>query len=64
MDVVTHVIRHAKKHLTETGYLICEVGGSSAAFNSSFSDYFPLALEPALAGEGLFLLESKSLKAI
>tara|TARA_B100000131_G_C18043847_1_gene583588 strand:- start:139 stop:972 length:834 start_codon:yes stop_codon:yes gene_type:complete len=64
MDVVTHVIRHAKKHLTETGYLICEVGGSAAAFNRIFSERAPLALEPALAGEGLFLLESKSLKAI
>ena len=64
MDVIGHVIRHCKKHLSETGYLVCEVGGSASAFNSSFSDYFPLALEPALAGEGLFLLESKSLKAI
>ena len=64
MDVIGHVIRQAKKHLSETGYLVCEAGGSASAFNSSFSDYFPLALEPALAGEGLFLLESKSLKAI
>ena len=64
MDVIGHVIRHCRKHLSEAGYLVCEVGGSASAFNSSFSDYFPLALEPALAGEGLFLLESKSLKAI
>ena len=64
MDVIGHVIRHCRKHLSEAGYLVCEVGGSASAFNSSFSDYFPLALEPALAGEVLFLLESKSLKAI
>ena len=64
MDVIGHVIRHCRKHLSEAGYLVCEVGGSASAFNSSFSDYFPLALEPALAGEGLFLLESRSLKVI
>ena len=64
MDIISHVIRHCRKHLNETGYLICEVGGSASAFNSAFSAYAPLALEPALAGEGLFLLESKSLKAI
>ena len=64
MDIISHVIGHCRKHLNETGYLICEVGGSASAFNSTFYDYAPLALEPALAGEGLFLLESKSLKAI
>ena len=64
MDIISHVIRHCKKHLNETGCLICEAGGSASAFNSAFSDFSPLALEPVLAGEGLFLLESKSLKAI
>ena len=41
------------KHLTQTGYLICEVGGSAAAFNRIFSER-ALWRRPALAGEGLF----------
>ena len=64
MDVISHVVRHSKDLLNDTGFLICEAGGSASAFNSTFSDYVSLAIEPALAGEGLFLLESKSLKAI
>ena len=64
MDIISHVIRHCRNHLNDTGYLICEVGGSASAFSSTFSSYAPFALEPALAGEGLFLLESKSIKAI
>ena len=63
MFVYVHV-RAVVWRTADTGFLICEAGGSASAFNSTFSDYVSLAIEPSLAGEGLFLLESKSLKAI
>ena len=53
----------AQQRELETGVLSCEAGGSARAFNTKFNHLRPLMLDLPQSGEGVFLLERKSLIA-
>ena len=57
------MVEQAKDLLVEDGILVCEAGGSSRAFNARFNKLRHLMLDLPQSGEGVFLLERKSLIA-
>jgi len=63
IDILIEVVEQAKDLLVEDGVLVCEAGGSSRAFNARFNKLRPLMLDLPQSGEGVFLLERKSLIA-
>ncbi len=63
IDVLSKIVGQAEALLTETGVLVCEAGGSAPAFNARFKKFLPLMLDMPHSGEGVFLLEKKSLMA-
>ena len=63
LDILIKVVEQAKDLLSENGFLVCEAGGSARAFNTKFNHLRPLMLDLPQSGEGVFLLERKSLIA-
>ena len=64
LDVLTKIVGLAAEFLTETGFLVCEAGRSAPAFNARFNKFMPLMLDLPQSGEGVFLLEKKSLMTV
>lgn len=64
IDVLAKIVGQAAEFLTETGFLVCEAGRSAAAFNARFNKFMPLILDLPHSGEGVFLLEKKSLMTV
>ena len=64
IDVLTKIVGLAAEFLTETGFLVCEAGRSAPAFNARFNKFMPLMLDLPHSGEGVFLLEKKSLMTV
>ena len=64
IDVLAKIVGQAAEFLTETGFLVCEAGRSAPAFNARFNKFMPLMLDLPQSGEGVFLLEKKSLMTV
>ena len=64
LDVLTKIVGLAAEFLTENGILVCEAGRSAPAFNARFNKFMPLMLDLPQSGEGVFLLEKKSLMTV
>lgn len=63
LSILRPVIEQAQNLLADNGVLVCEAGASAAAFNKAFEKFCPIALDTSNEGEGVFLLEGKSLQA-
>jgi ribosomal protein L3 glutamine methyltransferase len=61
IDVVNSIITESKKHLTDSGLLIVEVGNSQAAVEMAFPTLPFTWLEFEHGGEGVFLLAADNL---
>ncbi len=61
IDVVSRIIAESKKHLTDNGLLIVEVGNSQAAVEKAFPKIPFTWLEFERGGEGVFLLTAENL---
>lgn len=63
LSILRRVIEQAQNLLADNGVLVCEAGASAAAFNKAFGKFCPISLDTPNEGEGVFLLEGKSLQA-
>ena len=63
LSILRPVIEQAQNLLADNGVLVCEAGASAAAVNKAFEKFCPIALDTSNEGEGVFLLEGKSLQA-
>lgn len=64
LDVVRQLLAQSRKHLTEAGILIVEVGNSQAALIDAFPDVDFMWLEFEYGGDGVFLLSAEQLDAL
>ncbi|MCH4812186.1 50S ribosomal protein L3 N(5)-glutamine methyltransferase [Vreelandella neptunia] len=63
LDIVRHILREARDHLTEEGWLIVEVGNSDRHVEATFPDVPFLWLEFERGGQGVFALSAAELDA-
>ncbi len=60
LDVVHRILKDAKHHLTERGYLIVEVGGSQPALEAAYPEVPFHWLDFEHGGDGVFLLSAET----
>lgn len=63
LDIVRHILREARDHLTDEGWLIVEVGNSDRHVEAAFPDVPFLWLEFERGGQGVFALSAAELDA-
>lgn len=63
LDIVRRILRQARKHLTDDGWLIVEVGNSDHHLESAFPDVPFIWLEFERGGQGVFALSAAELDA-
>ena len=61
LDFTRRLLREAKKHLTDTGILIVEVGNSAEALENAFPTVPFVWLEFQRGGDGVFMLAAQDL---
>ena len=61
MDVVARILAEAPEHLSETGVLICEVGGSQPEFTARWPELPVIWMEFEHGGDGVFLISRADL---
>jgi len=61
LDLVDRILHHAPKHLSEEGWLFCEVGNSQVHMQQRFPDVPFLWLEFASGGDGVFAISREEL---
>lgn len=63
MDLVAQILAHAAHHLTPSGWLFCEVGGSQNEFEARWPDLPVTWALFANGGDGIFCIDRPSLAA-
>ncbi|HSP30496.1 MAG TPA: 50S ribosomal protein L3 N(5)-glutamine methyltransferase [Halomonas sp.] len=63
LDIVRRILREAREHLTDEGWLIVEVGNSDRHVETAFPDVPFLWLEFERGGQGVFALSAAELDA-
>ncbi|OZT72763.1 50S ribosomal protein L3 N(5)-glutamine methyltransferase [Vreelandella boliviensis] len=63
LDIVRRILREAREHLTDEGWLIVEVGNSDRHVEAAFPDVPFLWLEFERGGQGVFALSAAELDA-
>lgn len=63
LDIVRRILREARQHLTDTGWLIVEVGNSDRHVEAAFADVPFMWLEFERGGQGVFALSAAELDA-
>ncbi|MDQ7728401.1 50S ribosomal protein L3 N(5)-glutamine methyltransferase [Halomonas sp. SpR8] len=63
LDIVRRILREAREHLSEEGWLIVEVGNSDRHVEAAFPDVPFLWLEFERGGQGVFALSAAELDA-
>lgn len=63
LDIVRRILREAREHLTDVGWLIVEVGNSDRHVEAAFPDVPFLWLEFERGGQGVFALSAAELDA-
>ena len=63
LDIVRRILREAREHLTDGGWLIVEVGNSDRHVEAAFPDVPFLWLEFERGGQGVFALSAAELDA-
>jgi len=63
LDIVRRILREAREHLTDEGWLIVEVGNSDRHVEAAFPDVAFLWLEFERGGQGVFALSAAELDA-
>ncbi len=63
LDIVRRILREAREHLTDDGWLIVEVGNSDRHVEAAFPDVPFLWLEFERGGQGVFALSAAELDA-
>lgn len=61
LAIVSQMLREARKHLTENGTLICEVGNTQAALEQAYPNVPFMWIEFEQGGHGVFMLTAKQL---
>ncbi len=63
MDVVAGILAEAPRHLSNDGWLVCEVGGSVAEFEARWPDLPVTWVEFERGGDGVFIISRNDLVA-
>jgi ribosomal protein L3 glutamine methyltransferase len=63
MDIVARILRDAPRHLTNDGWLVCEVGGSVAEFEARWPALPVTWVEFDNGGDGVFIISRADLVA-
>ena len=63
MDVVAQILRNAARHLSNDGWLVCEVGGSVAEFEARWPKLPVTWVEIERGGDGVFIISRNDLVA-